>query len=234
MKQALHIFKKEFSGYFISPIAYIVIAIFLVVTGWFFFTTFFLYNQASLRNFFSLLPLIFSFVIPAVTMRLFSEELNVGSYELLLTMPVTFQDVILGKFMACIAFIAAMLLPTVAYPILVSIMGDLDWGPVVGGYLGAVLLGGAFTAVGLFASSMTRNQIVAFIVATAICFSLTLIDKMLFFLPQSLLGVLAYLGAGYHFQNIAKGIIDSRDIIYFFSVAFVGLYAANLSMQEKY
>lgn len=234
MKQALHIFKKEFSGYFISPIAYIVIAIFLVVTGWFFFSTFFLYNQASLRNFFSLLPLIFSFVIPAVTMRLFSEELNVGSYELLLTMPVTFQDVILGKFMACIAFITAMLLPTVAYPILVSLMGDLDWGPVVGGYLGAVLLGGAFTAVGLFASSMTRNQIVAFIVATAICFSLTLIDKMLFFLPQSLLGVLAYLGAGYHFQNIAKGIIDTRDIIYFFSVAFVGLYAANLSMQEKY
>ena len=140
MKQALHIFKKEFSGYFISPIAYIVIAIFLLVTGWFFFTTFFLYNQASLRNFFSLLQLIFSFVIPAVTMRLFSEELNVGSYELLLTMPVTFLDVILGKFMACIAFIAAMLLPTAAFPVLVSVMGDLDWGPVVGGYLGALLL----------------------------------------------------------------------------------------------
>lgn len=234
MKQALHIFKKEFSGYFISPIAYIVIAIFLVVTGWFFFTTFFLYNQASLRNFFSLLPLILSFVIPAVTMRLFSEELNVGSYELLLTMPVTFQDVILGKFMACLAFIAAMLLPTLAYPVLVSMMGDLDWGPVAGGYLGALLLGGAFAAVGLFASSLTRNQIVAFIVATAICFSLTLIDKMLFFLPQSLLGLLAYLGAGYHFQNIAKGIVDTRDIIYFFSVAFIGLYAAKLSMQEKY
>ena len=88
--------------------------------------------------------------------------------------------------------------------------------------------------MGLFASSLTRNQIVAFIVAFAICFSLTLIDKMLFFLPQSLLGVMAYLGAGYHFQTISRGIIDSRDIIYFFSVAFVGLYAANLSMQEKY
>ena len=234
MKQALHIFKKEFSGYFISPIAYIVIAIFLVITGWFFFTPFFLYNQASLRNFFSLLPLIFAFVIPAVTMRLFSEELNIGSYELLLTMPVTFLDVIIGKFTACLAFIAAMLLPTIAYPILVSTMGDLDWGPVVGGYIGALLLGGAFAAVGLFASSLTRNQIVAFIVATAICFSLTLIDKMLFFLPKSLLGVLAYLGAGYHFQNISKGIIDSRDVIYFISIAFVSLYAANLSMQEKY
>ncbi|MBW2177589.1 MAG: ABC transporter [Deltaproteobacteria bacterium] len=234
MKQAVHIFKKEFSGYFISPIAYIVIAIFLVVTGWFFFTTFFLYNQASLRNFFGLLPLIFSFVIPAVTMRLFSEELNMGSYELLLTMPVTFTDVIIGKFMACIAFIIAMLLPTVAYPILISTMGTLDWGPVVGGYLGAILMGGAFAAVGLFASSLTRNQIIAFIVATAICFSLTLIDKMLFFLPKSLLGVMAYLGTGYHFQNISKGVIDSRDIIYFFSVAFIGLYGANLSMQKKY
>ncbi|MCG6910297.1 MAG: ABC-2 transporter permease [Deltaproteobacteria bacterium] len=234
MKQAAHIFRKEFGAYFISPIAYIVIAIFLVVIGWFFFSTFFLYSQASLRNFFSLLPIIFSFIIPAVTMRLFSEELNVGSYELLLTMPVTFQDVILGKFLACIAFIAAMLVPTAAYPILVSVMGELDWGPVVGGYLGAILLGGAFAAVGLFASSLTRNQIIAFIVATAICFSLTLVDKMLFFLPKNLLGVLAYLGAGYHFQNIAKGIIDSRDILYFASVVFVSLYGANISMQEKY
>jgi len=234
MKQVIQIFKKELNGYFISPIAYIVIAIFLVVTGWFFFTTFFLYNQASLRNFFSLLPLIFSFVIPAVTMRLFSEELNVGSYELLLTMPVTFQDVVLGKFLASLAFIAAMLVPTLAYPILVSMLGDLDWGPVIGGYLGAILLGGAYASVGLFASSMTRNQIIAFIVATAICFSLTLIDKMLFFLPKSLLGILAYLGAGYHFQTISRGIIDSRDVVYFISVVFIALYGAKLSMQEKY
>ena len=234
MKQAFHIFKKEFSGYFISPIAYIVIAIFLIITGWFFFTTFFLYDQASLRNFFSLLPLIFSFIIPAVTMRLFSEELNLGSYELLMTMPVTFQDVIIGKFMACMAFIVAMLIPTVAYPIMVSFMGDMDWGPVIGGYLGAILLGGAFASVGLFASSLTRNQIIAFIVATAICFSLTLIDKMLFFLPESLLGLFAYLGAGFHFQNISKGVIDSRDVIYFLSVVFIGLYGANLSMQQKY
>lgn len=234
MKQTLYIFKKEFNGYFISPIAYIVIAIFLVITGWFFFTTFFLYSQASLRNFFSLLPLIFSFIIPAVTMRLFSEELNIGSYELLMTMPVTFQDVILGKFVACVAFIVAMLMPTLAYPILVSLMGDLDWGPVIGGYFGAVLLGGAFASVGLFASSLTRNQIIAFIVATTICFSLTLIDKMLFFLPESLLGLFAYLGTGFHFQNISKGVIDSRDVIYFLSVMFISLYGAKLSMQQKY
>jgi ABC-2 type transport system permease protein len=233
MRQVWHIFKKEFKSYFVSPIAYIVIDIFLLVTGWFFFTPFFLFNQANLRNFFALLPIVFSFVVPAVTMRLFSEELSVGSYEILLTMPVTILDIVLGKFLASVVFIAAMLMPTVAYPITVSFLGQLDWGPVVGGYMGAVLLGGAFSAIGLFASSLTRNQIIAFIVGMAICFGLTLIDKMLFFLPQSLLGILGYLGADFHFQNVSKGIVDSRDILYFFSVCFVGLYGTHLAMQEK-
>ena len=233
MRQVWHIFKKEFKSYFVSPIAYIVIGIFLLVTGWFFFTPFFLFNQANLRNFFALLPIVFSFVVPAVTMRLFSEELSVGSYEILLTMPVTILDIVLGKFLASVVFIAAMLMPTVAYPITVSFLGQLDWGPVVGGYMGAVLLGGAFSAIGLFASSLTRNQIIAFIVGMAICFGLTLIDKMLFFLPQSLLGILGYLGADFHFQNVSKGIVDSRDILYFFSVCFVGLYGTHLAMQEK-
>jgi ABC-2 type transport system permease protein len=233
MRQVSHIFKKEFKAYFISPIAYIVIAVFLLVTGWFFFTPFFLFNQANLRNFFALLPLVFSFVVPAVTMRLISEELNVGSYEILLTMPVTTLDIVLGKFLASVVFVAAMLMPTLAYPITVSLLGELDWGPVVGGYMGAVLLGGAFSAIGLFASSLTRNQIIAFIAGMAICFGLTLIDKMLFFLPHSLLGILGYLGADYHFQNISKGIVDSRDILYFLSVCFVGLYGTHLAMQEK-
>ena len=233
MRQVSHIFKKEFNAYFVSPIAYIVIAIFLLVTGWFFFTPFFLFNQANLRNFFALLPVVFSFVVPAVTMRLFSEELNIGSYEILLTMPVTILDIVLGKFLASVVFVAAMLLPTVAYPITVSLLGQLDWGPVVGGYMGAVLLGGTFSAIGLFASSLTRNQIIAFIAGMAICFGLTLIDKMLFFLPQSLLGILGYLGADFHFQNISKGIVDSRDILYFLSVCFVGLFGTHLAMQEK-
>jgi ABC-2 type transport system permease protein len=204
MQQVRHIFKKEFKSYFVSPIAYIVIGIFLLVSGWFFFTPFFLFNQASLRNF-----------------------------EILLTMPVTILDIVLGKFLASVVFVAAMLMPTVAYPITVSFLGQLDWGPVVGGYIGAVLLGGAFSAIGLFASSLTRNQIIAFIVGMAICFALTLIDKVLFFLPQSLLGILGYLGADFHFQNISKGIVDSRDILYFFSVCFVGLYGTHLAMQEK-
>ena len=234
MRQVVHIFRKEFSAYFISPIAYIVIAIFLLVTGWFFFATFFLFNQANLRTFYALLPVVFAFVIPAITMRLISEEINVGSDEILLTMPVTFRDVILGKFLASVALVAAMLIPTVAYPLTVSLMGQLDWGPVVGGYLGAVFLGAAFSAVGLFASALTRNQIIAFIIGLAICFTLTLIDKMLYFLPQSLLGVFAYLGADFHFQNIAKGIIDSRDILYFVSICFVGLYGAYLALLQRH
>jgi ABC-2 type transport system permease protein len=208
-------------------------AIFLLITGWFFFATFFIFNQANLRTFYTLLPLVFAFVIPAITMRLISEEINVGSDEILLTLPVTFRDVILAKFLASVALVVAMLIPTVAYPLTVSLMGQLDWGPVVGGYVGAVFLAAAFSAIGLFASAITRNQIIAFIIGLAICFTLTLIDKMLYFLPRSLLGVFAYLGADFHFQNIARGIIDSRDLLYFVSICFAGLYGAYLALLQR-
>ncbi len=233
MSQCYNIFKKEFRAYFVSPIAYIVISVFLLVTGWFFFSTFFIYNQADMRSFFALLPFIFAFIVPAITMRLFSEELSVGSYEILLTMPVTFTDVVLGKFMAAVAFIAAMLVPTLSYPIFISFIGQLDWGPVIGGYIGALLLGATFSAVGLFSSSLTRNQIISFIIGMAICFALTLVERMLFFVPVDAVTILEYLGANYHFQNISKGIIDSRDILYFISMSFIGLYGANLVIQRK-
>lgn len=233
MQQVNHIFKKEFKDYFVSPIAYIVISIFLLVTGWFFFMTFFLQNQANLRGFFSLLPFTFSFVIPAVTMKLFSEELSIGSYELLFTMPVTLRDIVLGKFFAGVAFLAAMILPTLSYPLIISFMGQLDWGPVIGGYIGALLLGSAFTAIGIFASALTKNQIIAFIVGAVICFSLTLIDKMLFFFPEAIVKVIGFIGADFHFQNISKGIVDSRDILYFASVIFIALYCSVLAMTEK-
>ena len=233
MKQVYQIFKKEFYAYFLSPIAYIVISIFLVVTGWFFFSTFFIYDLAGMRNFFAMMPIIFSFVAPAVTMRLFSEELNVGSYELLLTMPVTIRQVVLGKFLAGAIFMAMMLLPTISYPVTISFLGELDWGPVVGGYVGAILLAGSYCAVGLFASSLTRNQIIAFIIGLAICFGLTMLSNMLFFLPETLLGFFSYLGAEVHFANISKGIIDTRDLLYFVSVIFIGLYATHLSIEER-
>ena len=236
MRQVIHIFKKEFTAYFISPIAYIVISVFLIAiaTCWFFFMGFFIVNQATLRGFFIWLPIIFSFVIPAITMRLLSEESNIGSDEILLTMPVTITDVILGKFLASVGFVVAMLIPTLAYPIAVSIIGQLDWGPVIGGYIGALFLGAAFCAIGLFSSSLTRNQIIAFIIGLAICFALTLLDKLQVFLPPQLLGVLSYLGADFHFQNISKGMIDSRDMLYFLSICFIGLYGAHIALQEKH
>jgi len=233
MRQVAQVFRKELATAFHTPIAWIVIAIFLVITGWLFFTPFFLFDQANLRNFFNLLPVVFALVIPAITMRLFSEELNIGSYEILLTLPVTFMDVVGGKFLAALAFVAALLLPTLAYPLCISLLGPLDWGPLAGGYLGALLLGAAFSAVGLFASAITRNQIIAFILGMAACLFLALIDKMLFFLPAPMLSVLEYLGAAYHFQNVAKGVIDTRDRLYFLSLCCLGLYAANLALQEK-
>lgn len=234
MDNVKHILKKEFKAYFLSPIAYIVISVFLVIIGWLFFSTFFLDRQASLTRFFSLLPVTFAFIIPAVTMRLFSEEINVGSYELLLTLPVSFKEIILGKFFASVAFVAVMLSPTIIYAICISFLGDLDWGPVIGGYVGALLLGAGFSAIGLLASCLTRNQVVAFIIGMAICFTLTLlIDFVLFFLPSFLVGIFQYLSANFHFQNISKGVIDSRDLLYFIILSFVALYSTNLIMQEK-
>lgn len=234
MHNIKHIFKKEFKSYFFSPIAYIVISVFLIIIGWLFFSTFFLDRQANMTRFFSLLPIAFAFVVPAVTMRLFSEEINIGSYEILLTMPVTFRDIIVGKFLAAVGFIGVMLIPTLFYALSITFLGKLDWGPVIGGYLGAILLGATFSSIGLLASSITRNQVVAFIIGMAVCLSLTLlIDFMLFFLPNFLVGIFQYLSANYHFKNIAKGVIDLRDIMYFVSVSFVVLYGTNLIMQRK-
>jgi len=233
MRGVRQVFKRDFKVYFLSPIAYIVISIFLILSGWFFFSTFFLFNQAEMRAFFSLLPVLFAFIVPAVTMRLFSEELNTGSYELLLTLPVSVRDVVIGKFAAAVAFVGLMLVPTLSYGIFISFYGDLDWGPVIGGYAGAVLLGAAFASTGLFASSLTRNQIVAFIIGMSVCFLLTLIDKMLFFLPEPVVGVFQFLGGDFLFQNISRGILDSRYIVYFLSVCFIALYGTYLVIQEK-
>ncbi len=233
MNQTMNIFCKEFKDYFITPIAYIVISIFLLITGWFFFSTFFLYSQATLRGFFALLPFTFAFVIPAVTMKLFSEEFSAGSYEILFTLPVTHTNIIMGKFLAGTAFIIAMLIPTLAYPVAISFIGELDWGTVIGGYAGAIFLGAGYTAIGLFSSSLTRNQIIAFIIGASICFFLTLVGKMLFFLPENILGIAQYLSTGFHFQNISKGIIDGRNIVYFLSLIFIALYATWLVIDEK-
>ncbi len=233
MTQIKTIAIKEFKDYFISPIAYIVIALFLIVSGWFFFSTFFIYGRADLRDFFSMLPMTFAFFIPAITMRLFSEEKNVGSYEVLLTMPVSFTQIAMGKFLAATGFTAAMLLPTLSYPLFIAAIGQVDPGPVLGGYIGAVLLAGAYCAMGIFASALTRNQIISFIIGCGLCFTLTILDRMLFFIPEKLIPAVQYIGANSHFMNISKGIIDSRDILYFASVVFIFIFSTYIVMQEK-
>lgn len=232
-KRVLNIILREFKAYFVSPIAYIVIVVYLVVTGWFFFAAFFLAGRADLRDFFALLPLILAFVVPAITMRLFSEEFSSGSFEILLTLPVNINHILAGKYIAAMLFVMLMLVPTVSYPLFIATLGGLDWGPVIGGYIGAVLLGAVYCAIGVLGSSLTKNQIVAFIITLAICFFLYVIDKILIFMPSFLAGILQYIGADFHFKNIARGIIDTRDIIYFLSVGFLALYGAQLVLKEK-
>jgi len=234
MRNTLNIFKREFNAYFVSPIAYIVISIFLLIVGWFFFSTFFLEGHVSMTKLFALLPIMFTFIIPAITMRLFSEELSVGSYELLITMPVKNTDVILGKFLASLLFIAVMLSPTLIYAISISFLGKLDIGPLIGGYLGAIVLGGSFSAIGIMASSLTKDQVIAFIIGMAICFSLTfIIDYVLFFLPDTFVSFFQHMSARFHFENIAKGVVNSRDFIYFISVSFIALYITNMILEKK-
>jgi ABC-2 type transport system permease protein len=227
------IFGRELRAYFYSPVAYIVIVIFLVVTGWFFFSVFFLAGRADLRDFFNLLPLVLSLVVPALTMRLFAEERSSGSYEILFTLPLGSTEILVGKFLAALCFAAAMLLPTLAYPITIAGLGELDWGPVVGGYLAALFLAALYCSVGLFASSLSRNQIVAFIVGLAICFALTLLDRILPLLPNAVTGVFGFLAANAHFSNSARGILDSRDLLYFASGTFFFLHITHRLITER-
>jgi ABC-2 type transport system permease protein len=226
------IMKKELKSYFNSPIAYIVITIFLVFTGFFFFKDFFYFNQAEMRNLFQLMPLMLCFVIPAVTMRLLSEERQSGSFEILMTLPVSSWDIVLGKFFAGTIFSAVMISPTLMYLVTVVFIGSPDFGPVIGGYTGVILLSAAYTSIGLLASSFTRNQIISFILSWAACFSLWLVDKAVIFLPSKF-GFISYLGTDYHFQNIAKGIIDSRDIIYFISICALSLMFTVKVIEER-
>lgn len=225
--------KRELKTYFVSPIAYIVAVIFLIVSGWFFFSTFFLSGRVDLRDFFSLLPIVLVFFIPAITMRLYSEEYTIGSIELISTLPVTRLSILVSKFLGAFIFTLTMLTLTLVYPISISGLGALDWGPVAGGYLGAVLLAALYTSVGVFTSSLTKNQIVAFISATAFCFFFFIIDKVVLLLPTFFADFFEFLGADFHFRNFAKGLIDIRDVIYFLSVATIALFGTYIVTRER-
>ncbi len=234
VRRTLSIAKREFQSYFNSPIAYIVIGAFLLLSGWFFFTPLFLAGRSTLRGFFSFTPVLFIMFIPAITMRLLAEEVKTGTLEWLTSMPLRDLEVVLGKFLAALGFIAVALAITIPYPISVDMIGALDWGPVIGGYLGLLLLAGAFLAVGLFASSLTENQIVAFIIGVTFCFTLYMVDKVLFFLPEQLGAIFQYLSVDYHFRNIARGVIDTRDIIFYFGLMIVALFLTMESLKRRH
>lgn len=215
------IFRREMSSFFSGPIAYIVCGLFLVFSGIFFFSTYFLANRADLRGFFGLLPILFSFFIPALTMRVFSEEQRTGSMETLMTLPVSAFDVAAGKYLSSLVSVLVMLVPTLFYVITAAVTGSPDYGPIVGGYLGAVFLAAAFTSVGVFASSLSKNQIVSFFIAGTLCILLAMIDVFLVIVPASIVGFFQFFSAQAHFSSIARGIIDSRDLLYFLSLTAV-------------
>ena len=234
LRRILAIQIKELKTYFYSPIAYVVIAVFLVVSAWFFFNDFFIRDSADMRRFFGLLPWIFTFIIPAITMGSYAEEHSRGSYEMLVTLPLSSAEIVVGKYVAASNFLKLMIIPALFYAFCIEIVGDLEWGPVIGGFLGAFFLAGAYAAIGLFASSVTKNQIIAFIVSVLCCFFLTSIDGFLFFLPKSMLAIFQYISANYHFQSASKGIIDTRDFLYFSGLIFIFLVLTQRSMQHKY
>ncbi len=225
--------RKELYSYFYSPIAYVVMVIYLAFAGWFFFSRFFLFGELELRTFFEIAPMLLMFLAPAVTMRLLSEEINTGSYEMLMTLPISETQVLLGKLLAAVGFLAILLGITLFYPLTLSTLGRLDWGPVLTGYLGLFLLGTMFMAIGIFSSALTRNQIVAFILGFAINFALYLSDKFLSFLPSGVVGIFEYLGVEYHFQGFIRGLVDSKDLIYFASMTVLAFYATRLILERR-
>jgi len=234
-RKIIVIMRKELLVYFTTPIAYIVFGIFLLAAGFYFFvfSPFFLFGQAEMREFFASLPVLFAIAVPAVTMRLFSEEKQSGSIEILLTLPIQSYEAVTGKFLAATVFVCAMLVPTLVYVLSVAILGSLDFGPVLGGYFGAALLAAAFSAIGVFSSSISRNQIIAFLIGVAICITLTLIEYILFFLPAAMVRFFSYFSLIYHFKNFARGIIDSRDIIFFLSVIAVSILGTITIIEER-
>jgi len=226
--------KKEIRGYVTSPAAYIVLVIFLLLSGWFFANPLFLNNQADMRGLFSLIPIIFLFFIPAITMGLLAKERNSGTIELLTTLPIKDSDIIMGKFWASLLLIGIGLLFTLIHVLTIVILGkNIDYGSIFCGYLGLILLGGVYSAIGIFSSSITSNQIVAFIISFFIVFFLFILQYSLLFIPSFLTGIFQYLSVGYHFSNISRGVIDTRNIIYFLSLIVVFLKLSQFALSSR-
>lgn len=229
MHNIVAITRRELTSYFHSPVAHVVLAVFLVVSGWlfFYFSGLLIVGKASMRGFFALCPLLFMLFVPAITMRLIAEERKSGTFEGLMTLPVAEHEVVVGKFLAALGMMCVGLLCTVVYPVSLALIKApgtaLDMGPIIGGYLSAVLLLSTFIAFGMWASALSKNQIIAFILGLLFCFILWIPDKAVMILPPSLGAAVQYLSANYHFENIARGVVDIRDVLYYVTATTIGL-----------
>lgn len=234
MKHFFALYKKELTGYTYSLLSSIFIIVFLVTLSWMFWQNLFLVGQASLREFFVLLPWFFLFLIPALSMRLWSEERKQGTVETLFTLPVTTAQTVGAKFLGAATFIAVVLLFALPLPISLARIGNLDWGPVIGAFIGAWLLGCSTLALGQWISSLTKNQIVAFLMTIAVAFLFMLFGLSFFTSSGGFLSRLFYtLSTLTHFQNLAKGVIDLRDIVFYLSFIAVFLYLNMLQLMKR-
>ena len=213
------IFKKELKSYFNSPMAYIFLVVFAIVTGYFFTNTFFLFDQSNMRALFNIVPLVYLFFIPAITMSLIAREKNIGTMEVISTLPIKDVEFVVGKFLSALSLITLGLAFTlIHFFTLVNVGTNIDYGAVFTGYLGLLMLGSVYASVGIFSSSVTDNQVIAFIISVFIVLIFFLMDKMLYFMPVSIAGLIQYISVDYHLSNISRGVIDSRNIIYFASL----------------
>lgn len=241
LKHLRAIIKKELIGYFGSPVAYVFIVIFLLLSGFFTFSVsrFYEMGQADLTAFFEWLPLMFLFLVPAVAMRLWAEERRIGTLELLLTQPVTMAELILGKFLAAWFFICFALALTFPLVITVAYLGDPDFGPIFCGYLGGALLAAALLSVGSMTSSLTKNQVISFILSIVICLFFTLAGwppvtgALSAWAPTWLVDLVAGFSFVTHFQDLQRGIIDLRDLVYFASVVFFMLFTTAVVLENR-
>lgn len=236
MSTTMTIARRDFQAYLNSPTAYVVLGVFLLVLGYLFFSTLFLGGFASMRGFFSMVPVLLVVFGPAITMRLISEERKTGTIEQLLTLPVNNFQIVLGKFFAALGIISVGLIFTLPYVFSMTMLTasdvSFDYGPVIGGYVGLLLLSGAFISLGLFASSLTKNQIVAFIIGLALCFFFYFIDKFAILMPPQIGAFLEYISVDYHFNNIARGVLDTRDLVYYISLIAIFIFLTERSLRS--
>ena len=237
MKQIWTISKRELQSFFDSLMAYIMLIAFLGFSGfftWLYGSDIFYVKQASLQSFFSIAYWTLFFFIPALTMRLFAEENRSGTIELLLTKPLTDWQVVLGKFLSTLVLIIIALLLTIPYYITVSSIGHIDHGAVLSGYLGLILMSAAYIGIGVFTSSISSNQIVGYLLALFIGIFFQIIFGMLASNFVGFIGeILNYLSVSTHFDSISRGVIDSRDLIFFLSLIFLGLILTEANLTKK-